>query len=169
MDRLFCPWRYAYVTDPEPRESQCILCDLGNDDPSRDREDLVVHRADNHYVVLNRYPYNTGHLMIVPYRHVARLSDVPRDALPELSLLMARAEIILAAEYHFEGLNLGLNLGRFAGAGISRHLHAHVVPRWAGDTNFMTVTGETRVLPEDLDDTWLKLRRRFDHDVGSKA
>ena len=169
MDRLFCPWRYAYVSDPEPRESQCILCDIGNDDPSRDREDLVVHRADHHYVVLNRYPYNTGHLMIVPYRHVARLSDVPRDALPELSLLMAHAESILAAEYHAEGLNLGLNLGRFAGAGISRHLHAHVVPRWAGDTNFMTVTGETRVLPEDLDDTWLKLRRRFDHDVGSKA
>jgi ATP adenylyltransferase len=169
MDRLFCPWRYAYVTDPEPRGSQCILCDLGNDDPSRDREDLVVHRADHHFVVLNRYPYNSGHLMIVPYRHVARLSELPQAALPELSTLMARAESVLTAEYHAEGLNLGFNLGRIAGAGIFRHLHAHVVPRWAGDTSFMTVTGETRVMPEDLDETWLRLRKRFGNDIGPES
>jgi len=169
MDRLFCPWRYAYVTAPEPRGAQCILCELANRERSRDREGLVVYRADHYYVVLNRYPYNTGHLMIVPYRHVERLSDLPMQALPELSMLMARAEGNLAAEYHAEGINLGLNVGRFAGAGISRHLHAHVVPRWAGDTSFMTVTGETRVLPEALDDTWVKLRRRFGSDAGPES
>jgi ATP adenylyltransferase len=169
MDRLFCPWRYSYVTSAPAPESECVLCDLGAGDPSRDREGLIVHRAHHHYVVLNKYPYTSGHVMIVPYAHLERLSELPPEALPELSYLMARAESVLSAEYRAEGLNVGLNLGRYAGAGIPRHLHTHVVPRWSGDTHFMTVTGETRVIPEELDDTWQRLRRCFGENPGTET
>ena len=160
MDHLFSPWRYAYVTS-QPDGSGCILCRIADGDGSRDEERLVVARARHHFVVLNLYPYSSGHLMIVPYRHVARLGDLGDEALAELSSLAARAEAALGEAYRPEGLNMGLNLGRAAGAGIADHLHLHVVPRWAADTNFMTVAGETRVLPEELHETWRKLRESF--------
>jgi ATP adenylyltransferase len=160
MDHLFRPWRYAYVTS-ERAETGCILCDLAASDSSEDGSTFILHRTSHHYLVLNIYPYNTGHLMIVPFLHVARLADLPREALEEMLVIAARAEVVLDEVYRPDGVNLGMNLGRSAGAGIADHVHLHLVPRWAADTNFVTVTGETRVLPEDLHETWRKLYQRF--------
>ena len=154
MDYLWTPWRYNYVTEGE-RPSGCVFCSAGAG--SDDRDNLIVHRAEHNFVILNRFPYTNGHVMIVPYAHVSSLAALTEDALLEMMRLAREAERHLRAIYHPDGLNIGLNLGRSAGAGIADHLHMHVLPRWAGDTNFMTVTGETRVLPEDLPATWEKL------------
>lgn len=160
MDRLFRPWRYAYVTRERESES-CVLCEIGRAPGAEDERRFVLHRAEHHFVVLNVFPYNSGHLMVVPYRHSARLADLPPDALSELARLAARSEDVLGTVYGPSGLNLGMNLGAAAGAGIDAHLHLHVVPRWTGDANFMSVAAETRVLPEALEDAWRKLHGRF--------
>jgi ATP adenylyltransferase len=160
MDHLFTPWRFAYVSAPRA-ESGCVLCTLGAAADDADAANLVIHRGRHAFVVLNLYPYNTGHVMAVPYAHVARLSALAGEALAELASLTARLEHALFDAYRPEGMNVGLNLGQAAGAGIADHLHVHLVPRWASDTNFMTVAGETRVLPESLRDTWQRLRGRL--------
>ncbi len=121
----------------------------------------MLFRGRHHFVVLNIYPYNSGHLMVVPFLHAARLEDLSSEALAELALLAARTERVLRDAYRPDGMNLGMNLGAAAGAGIDGHLHLHVVPRWTGDTNFMTVAGESRVLPESVEDTWRRLDGRF--------
>ncbi len=136
-----------------------MFCEAGK--ASSDREYLVVHRAPRNFILLNRYPYTSGHLMVVPYAHVASLSDLPDETLEEMIRLARDAEESLRAAYRPDGLNLGINLGKSAGAGIAGHVHLHALPRWTGDTNFMTVAAETRVLPEDLQTTWEKLRREF--------
>ena len=164
MDYLFTPWRYAYVSTDRPA-SECVFCRVGSVGPTGDEASFVVHRARGCFIVLNIYPYNTGHVMVVPYLHAARLGALPADARTELFELAARTEAVLEAEYHPDGINLGMNVGRCAGAGIADHLHLHVVPRWAADTNFMTVSGDTRVLPEDLVRTWRRLHLAF----GSRA
>ncbi|MBM3724424.1 MAG: HIT domain-containing protein [Acidobacteria bacterium] len=154
MDRLWSPWRYNYVTAPGPKPV-CVFCEklaCGDDTAS-----LIVHRARENFVLLNLYPYNSGHLMIAPFRHVATLEDSDPGHLTELMLLARRAETILRAVYRCPGLNLGFNLGACAGAGVAGHLHLHIVPRWEGDTNFLGAVGETRVLPEDLAATYKKL------------
>jgi ATP adenylyltransferase len=156
MDHLFRPWRFAYVTAARPPEG-CVLCRIGSAAPEGDRASYVVTRERHHFVVLNVFPYNTGHLMIVPYAHVASLEELPAESLHEMAELARRAESALRAAYRPEGLNVGMNLGTAAGAGIAEHLHLHVVPRWNADTNFMTVAGESRVLPESLAETWAKL------------
>jgi ATP adenylyltransferase len=122
----------------------------------------IVHRGTHCFVCLNAYPYSTGHVMIVPYEHLASLAAVPTDVANELMLLAQRSERVLREVYNPGGLNMGLNLGEAAGAGIADHIHMHVLPRWVGDTNFMTATAETRVLPEPLDVTWTKLRLLFE-------
>lgn len=160
MDRLFSPWRYSYVS-AAPQDGECVLCSIGGADPVEDPRHFVVSRHSGHFVVLNIYPYNSGHLMIVPYAHAARLTELDAAARAEMFEIASRAERLLFDVYRAEGVNLGMNLGRCAGAGIAAHLHLHAVPRWGGDTSFMTVTGETRVLPEDLHDTWRKLRGRL--------
>ena len=154
MDYLWTPWRYSYVTKAEPL-SGCVFCNAARD--SDDRKNLIVHRAEHNFVILNRFPYTNGHVMVVPYDHVPSLEQLKDDSLVEMIRLSREAEVRLRAVYRPDGLNLGMNLGRSAGAGIADHLHLHILPRWAGDTNFMTVTGETRVLPEDLHGTWAKL------------
>ncbi|HUX67375.1 MAG TPA: HIT domain-containing protein [Terriglobales bacterium] len=158
MDYLFSPWRYRYLAERgEP--GGCVLCAQlasGDDDAS-----LVVHRGALAAVMLNRYPYTSGHVMILPYAHAATLAACGAAARSEMIELAAQAEAILTAEYRAQGLNLGMNLGEAAGAGIAGHLHLHVVPRWSGDANFMTVVGETRVLPEELSATYARLRRAF--------
>jgi ATP adenylyltransferase len=140
------------------RSSACVFC------AARDgvEESLVVFRGTLAYVILNRFPYNNGHLMVVPNRHIASLTEAAADELAEIMQLAARAERALRAAYAPNGLNMGLNLGQAAGAGILDHLHFHVVPRWTGDTNFMTVVGETRVLPEELTITAARLRQIFE-------
>jgi ATP adenylyltransferase len=121
-----------------------------------------VHRAKHNFIILNRFPYTNGHVMIVPYEHVSSMADLNLDAVIEMSLLAQRTERILREIYSPDGLNMGMNLGKAAGAGIAGHIHMHMLPRWTGDTNFMTVTGETRVLPEDLPMTWERLRAAFE-------
>jgi ATP adenylyltransferase len=129
----------------------------------------IVHRGLHCFVCLNAYPYSTGHVMIVPYQHLASLAAVPPEAANELTTLAQHAEIALREAYKPGGLNMGLNLGEAAGAGIADHIHLHVLPRWIGDTNFMTVTAETRVLPEPLDVTWMKLRSLFKFNTTNTA
>ena len=159
MDYLWTPWRYQYVTKAGEAD-ECIFCATVAD-TTHDRERLVVHRAARNLVMLNRFPYTSGHLMVVPYEHVATLEALPDETLVELIRLARQAEVHLRAVYHPEGLNVGFNIGRSAGAGIANHLHLHALPRWTGDTNFMTAVGETRVLPEDLEITWERLRAVF--------
>jgi ATP adenylyltransferase len=159
MDFLWTPWRYQYVTASE-KASECIFCAAASD-TTHDHERLVVYRAARNLIMLNRYPYTSGHVMVVPYEHVARLEDVPDDTLVELIRLARLAEMRLRTVYRPDGLNLGFNIGHSAGAGIADHIHLHALPRWTGDTNFMTVVGETRVLPEDLETTWERLHKSF--------
>ena len=189
MDRLWTPWRYSYITgvDPQartgvpaelnawpPTESEdkhCIFCNMiaavdyavenGMAREAAEKAAYLVHRGKHCFICLNAYPYSTGHMMIVPYQHLASLADVPTAAANEMMALTQRSEVALREVYRPGGINMGLNLGEAAGAGIADHLHLHVLPRWIGDTNFMTVTAETRVLPEPLDVTWARLRPSF--------
>jgi ATP adenylyltransferase len=157
MDYLWTPWRYAYMKQaaggPPP---ECIFCDALA--LNRDEETLIVYRGKNSFVILNRYPYTSGHVMIVPYTHVAELASCGAEALDEIMQLAQRVEKAFHAIYKPDGINLGMNLGRAAGAGVEGHIHLHVLPRWFGDTNFMTVSGETRVQPEDLSTTYTRLK-----------
>ena len=154
MDRLWTPWRLSYVTSAAAPPTRCVFCDAG----AAGDEPLVAWTGRRAFVILNKFPYNNGHLMIVPRRHVARLSDLEAEELLEVMQLGQAAERALGAIYTPHGFNVGMNLGRSAGAGIADHLHVHVVPRWDGDTSFMTVFGETRVLPEELPATAAKVR-----------
>ena len=168
-DRLWSPWRLEYVTATKSNTG-CVFCEAGESLrskagpadalPSLDR-DLVVFEGTTCYVILNRYPYNNGHLMVVPVRHTGTLASLTSEELGEMALLTQRAEIALGEAYSPNGINVGLNLGKPAGAGILDHLHIHLVPRWNGDTNFMTVIGETRVLPEELPASAARLRPIF--------
>ena len=157
MDHLWSPWRLPYVTRTG-REAGCVFCDALDGEQAS----LVVFRGAACYVILNKFPYNNGHLMVVPNRHVASLSEATSEELCELMELAQRAEVAIREAYAPHGLNMGINLGKPAGAGILDHLHLHVVPRWNGDTNFMTVVGQTRVLPEELPVTAEKLRPIFE-------
>lgn len=154
MDYLWSPWRYQYVTTAE-QAVDCIFCALPAQ--HRDRENYIVHRGRLNYVILNRFPYTTGHLMVVPYEHVPSLERVAEDALTEMILLARQAEKHLRDHYTPDGFNVGINVGKAAGAGVAGHIHMHVLPRWVADANFMTTVGETRVLPEDLETTYAKL------------
>lgn len=156
MDYLWSPWRFRYVSEAAQPE-RCVLCEKAAVDPARDREHLILHRARANYILLNLYPYTTGHMMIVPCAHLPNLTDVPAETLAEMMGLAQRLQAALAAVYHPDGYNLGMNLGRCAGAGIADHLHLHLLPRWTGDSSFMTTVGETRVHPEDLLITYDKL------------
>jgi ATP adenylyltransferase len=139
------------------KQTGCIFCEALK--RNNDEETRIVLRGVKNFVILNRFPYTTGHLMVVPYAHVAELKDCDAATLTEMMQIAQRAEAALAAEYKPDGANLGMNLGRAAGAGVAGHLHLHILPRWFGDSNFMTVTGETRVHPEDLDRTYERLKK----------
>jgi ATP adenylyltransferase len=158
MDHLWSPWRYQYV-QKEKTGGGCVFCLAAASD--QDQENLVVYRGRNNFVMLNLYPYSTGHLMVVPYQHVDNLQDATGETLEEMILLVRDAQRHLGNVYRAPGFNLGMNLGESAGAGIAEHIHMHVLPRWPGDTNFMTTVAETRVLPEDLPVTWRKLKDAF--------
>jgi ATP adenylyltransferase len=157
MERLWSPWRLAYVTGSKP-DAGCVFCDAPR---LPDSESLILHSGTAAYVVLNLYPYNNGHLMVVPFRHVASLNGLTTDELNEMALLTQRSEVALTEAYQPHGINVGINLGKPAGAGVLDHVHIHLVPRWNGDTNFMTVVGNVRVLPEDLGETVKRLRPIF--------
>jgi len=155
MDYLWSPWRYRYVSSAEA-DDRCLFCRVAAE--TDDKNNLLLLRAERNFVILNRYPYTSGHLMIAPYQHVATLEEVEEAALGEMMSLARIAVKALRLAYKPDGLNLGMNIGRSAGAGIAGHIHMHVLPRWHGDVNFMTAIGETRVLPEDLETTYEKLK-----------
>ncbi|HOG29487.1 MAG TPA: HIT domain-containing protein, partial [Vicinamibacterales bacterium] len=162
MERLFSPWRMAYITGTDQPQA-CVFCAALS---AKDKESLVLHKGRDCFVVLNLYPYNNGHLMVVPNRHIAALSDATPQERCELMDLARIAELALTEIYRPQGLNVGMNLGRAAGAGVVDHMHIHVVPRWLGDANFMSVVGETRVLPEDIATTAGRLRPVFQRLAG---
>jgi len=185
VDYLWTPWRYAYVTGADratrqgiPEElaayagdSGCVFCNMiaavehvtenGMPREKAERAALIVLRAEHNYICLNRYPYTSGHIMVVPYEHQSSLATLNAPAAREMMELARQAERALGRIYNPDGFNFGLNLGKAAGAGVAGHLHLHALPRWLGDTNFMTATGATRVLPEDLAITWERVRAAF--------
>jgi len=185
MDHLWTPWRYAYITDTDPDmrkgvprelsawtgDLDCVFCNMiaavdyaiaqGTSVDDAERAAGVVVRGKQVFICLNRYPYTAGHIMVVPYEHQSSLAALRPEIAHELMDLTQRSERAMGRVYSPDGFNMGLNLGKAAGAGVTGHLHLHALPRWAGDTNFMTAIAETRVLPEDLPVTWRRLREAF--------
>jgi len=162
MDYLWTPWRYAYITTPgksEGKPDDCIFCELPK---LPDPEAKIVYRGKQCYIILNSFPYTSGHVMVVPFAHLDELQKLPEIAAQEMMALSQKMERVLRQVYSPDGINLGMNVGRAAGAGVTGHVHMHVLPRWVGDTNFMTVTGESRVLPEALEETYVRIRRALD-------
>jgi ATP adenylyltransferase len=159
VEVLWTPWRKAYVT-AKGEPGACFLCRSVEQAPQEDS--LVVHVTPLSFIVMNLYPYNAGHVMVAPRRHVGKLAEATPDELSEMMALTRRLEAVMAEVYRPDGLNVGMNLGRAAGAGVPDHIHLHVVPRWTGDTNFMTAAGETRVIPEDPVEAAARLRVHFD-------
>jgi ATP adenylyltransferase len=155
MEFLWTPWRYSYMASAGKNDG-CIFCDALK---AGDEKARIVFRGELNFIILNTFPYTSGHVMIVPYAHVADLPACSPETLAEMMRLAQRVQVALTASYKPDGFNLGMNLGRSAGAGVAGHLHLHVLPRWTGDANFMTTVGETRVVPEDLDLTYSKLRQ----------
>ena len=158
MDRLWTPWRYSYISSAG-KAAGCIFCEKASS--KEDRENLIVHRGQRCYVLLNLFPYNNGHLLIAPYEHVDSLAACSEEGATEMMQLARRSESALRELYQPHGLNLGMNLGEAAGAGVAGHIHLHVLPRWVGDAGFMSTVGETRVIPETLDITWQRVREVF--------
>ena len=156
MERLWAPWRRTYVEKAGRSEEGCFLCRKAGED--RDEENLILCRGRLCFAILNLYPYNTGHTMVAPYRHTGDITSLDPDTVAEMWDMATRVVRALEREYRPDGFNLGLNLGRSAGAGLEDHLHLHIVPRWSGDTNFMPVLAETKVIPEALESTYRRLR-----------
>ena len=162
MDYLWTPWRYAYITTAAKNDGtgeQCIFCELSR---LPDADAKIVHRGEHCYVILNSFPYTSGHVMVVPFAHLDELQKLPESAANEMTALCQKMEGVLRSVYSPDGINVGMNIGRAAGAGVAGHVHMHVLPRWVGDTNFMTVAGESRVLPEALDETYRKIKGALD-------
>lgn len=157
MDYLFTPWRMEYIRSS--KQDGCIFCEMLERD---DRDALIVRRGRHAFLVLNRYPYNNGHFMSVPYRHVDSLENLSAEETAEMMALLAQGITALRKAFHPEGFNIGANIGKVAGAGVKDHVHMHVVPRWAGDTNFMPLFGETRVIPQTLEQTYDELKAALD-------
>jgi ATP adenylyltransferase len=160
MEIKWTPWRGAYIKGSTEQEEGCVLCNVYQAD--QDREKLVLYRGTHTFVMMNLYPYNPGHLMIVPYEHTADFAHLAAEAAAELMSLSQRSAAVLTAEMNPHGFNLGMNLGRVSGAGVDQHLHMHIVPRWNGDTNFMPLIGGVKLIPESLDDTYAALRPHFE-------
>jgi ATP adenylyltransferase len=164
VDILWSPWRYDYIksgsSEEQGRAPSCVFCAL-QQETGEDESRFILHRGRFNFVVLNIYPYISGHLMIIPYAHLGELDTAPKETTDELMDLTKRAQTLLRETYSPHGFNIGMNLGRAAGAGVAEHIHLHIMPRWMGDTNFMSTIGETRVIPEDLQTTYSKLHGKF--------
>jgi ATP adenylyltransferase len=161
MDYLWTPWRYAYVTTAAKDKSAdgCIFCELPK---LPDTDSRIVYRGQHCYIILNSFPYTSGHVMIVPFEHLNELQKLPEAGAQEMMALSQRTERVLRYIYSPDGVNVGMNIGRAAGAGVAGHIHMHVLPRWVGDTNFMTVAGEARILPEAIEVTYDRIRKGFE-------
>lgn len=157
MERLWAPWRIDYILNE--KENGCIFCNRRRE--GDDRKGLILHRSSHTIVMLNKYPYNNGHLMVAPKRHVESLEDLGGDEMGDLISTVQRSVVLLKTTLSPDGFNIGANLGKVAGAGIEGHLHFHIVPRWEGDTNYMPVLADTRVIPEQVNDTYDRLYQAF--------
>jgi len=161
MDILWSPWRYDYITGTGATKSGgCVFCEILSDSAG-DEENFILNRAEFNFVILNIYPYTSGHLMVVPYHHIATLDEAGKQTTDEMMDLTKSAQAAISEVYTPDGINLGMNLGKAAGAGVDAHLHMHVLPRWVGDVNFMTAIGQTRTIPETLQTTYEKLKGRI--------
>jgi ATP adenylyltransferase len=161
VETLWSPWRYEYLTAGSSEKSDlCVFCEIQKD-PKRDEANFVLYRGSFNYIVLNIYPYISGHLLIVPFEHIADLDRTSKETTDEMMDLTKQCQTALREVYQPAGFNVGMNLGRSAGAGIAPHLHQHIMPRWTGDTNFMTTVGSTRVMSEELGTTYSKLKQHF--------
>ncbi|MBI3152575.1 MAG: HIT domain-containing protein [Chloroflexi bacterium] len=159
MNHLWSPWRMTYIEN-HTKEDGCVFC---NEQAKTDSaENLIAFRGTLAYVILNRYPYTSGHLMVIPFEHKSTLEELDSPTRAEMMELTSRCTAILRDVYHTQSFNVGINMGEAAGAGVLGHVHIHIVPRWAGDTNFMSAVGQTRVLPEALEDTYKRLKEAFD-------
>jgi ATP adenylyltransferase len=159
MDHLWTPWRMAYLRGEEPLPEDCLFCSAPQ---MEDAQVHIVHRGNLCYAILNRFPYNNGHLMIVPHAHVATLEELSAEVLAELMALTQLSLQVLREAYNPQGFNVGMNIGEVAGAGVAGHIHLHIVPRWGGDNSYMSTVGKTRVIPEWLDQTYERLRPLFE-------
>ena len=157
MERIWAPWRMEYIEMKKPKG--CILCDKPKE--NNDTLNYILYRGGKNFIILNSYPYNPGHLMVVPYRHIANLEEMSDEELYEHWQIVSRSLRTLRQVFNPGGFNIGINIGRVAGAGLEGHVHTHIVPRWQGDTNFMTVVSEVKVLPEALAETYKKLKGKF--------
>lgn len=166
MERLWSPWRMAYLTNAEKPEG-CVFCRKLAEE--KDAENLLVHRGRHAAIIMNLYPYNTGHLMVIPYQHVSSTEELDRDTLMEMMELVNLCIRILRRTMRPDGFNVGINIGRAAGAGIAEHVHIHIVPRWTGDSNFLTILGQTRVIPELLEDTYRRLVAALQEELGTAS
>jgi ATP adenylyltransferase len=159
MDRLWTPWRFDYISKIDHSSARCVFCEILAE--NRDGENYILHRGRSVFVILNLFPYTSGHLLVVADRHIATLEEATQEELHEFLEAAQACESALRREYHPEGFNLGFNVGRAAGAGVDRHLHMHVLPRWTGDSNFLSIVAETRVLPEEILQTYKRLLPYF--------
>ncbi len=159
MERLWAPWRMSYIDSVGRKDEGCVLCNKPAE--TNDMVNQILFRGDKCYVVMNLYPYNNGHLMVVPYRHISKFHDLTKDEHSDLCLLIDKSILALQKELRPEGFNVGMNLGRAAGAGIDQHLHMHIVPRWNGDTNFMPILADVKVISESLDECYCRLKQAF--------
>jgi ATP adenylyltransferase len=158
---LWAPWRMAYIAGIEKKDEGCIFCTKPQQDGGRDRDNLLLYRGKTCFVLMNLFPYNNGHLMIIPYKHTSDILDIDHETSSELWSLVCRSKQALTDVMRPDGFNIGMNIGRTAGAGIDQHIHMHIVPRWNGDTNFMPVIGETKVISQALTDTYDALAKFF--------
>jgi ATP adenylyltransferase len=164
-ERLWAPWRFDYVTTADSKKTEgCIFVELPKLD--NDRDNLILYRGESAFVMLNAYPYSSGHLMVAPYKHTADLNELTDDELLDIQRLIARCIGWITAAYGPQGFNVGVNIGEAGGAGIPSHLHWHIVPRWTGDTNFMTTVSGVRVIPQSLESAYDKLKEQVDADVS---
>jgi ATP adenylyltransferase len=158
LKKIWAPWRIEYIKQSKT-DDECFICDILKDDSSNDKKNLILHRGKNVIVFLNLYPYIAGHLLIAPMEHIADLKDLPEETSSEMWILTTRAVELLKATIQPEGFNIGLNLGKVSGAGLKTHLHTHIVPRWTGDTNFMPILADTRVISQGLAETYKELEK----------
>ncbi len=159
MKKIWAPWRLEYIK--QPKENSCFICDIVKDKPEKDRENLILYRSKTAIILLNKYPYISGHLMVAPILHTANISDIPKETSDELWYLTTKAVDLLKETITPEGFNIGINLGKVSGAGLKSHVHIHIVPRWSGDTNFMPILGETRVISQALLETYDLLKNHL--------
>ena len=161
--RIWAPWRLKYVKDAsKDSEEECIFCEFSREGPENDQANLIVHRGERCFVILNKFPYTNGHLMVAPFEHVGSLAEIDSETTTEMMDLAKQAMTILEGHYSPHGYNVGFNQGRVAGAGVEHHIHMHVVPRWGGDTNFMPVLADTRVMPQTVEQSYEALAGSFD-------